>query len=493
MTYLFEPMLKAEGRKTVVSEEFLQQLTVWKERSNEEPVSQGPPRRKTTDFRPRSEQSAAMLQSEPSLGDSESEQEVTQRMEPTESESSTQANELTLSGPTQSVEPMQQQATRVHTMSLPRVSRTAGRRKWAWGLGALLALGVLGAVGVSRFSKGPEAASGGVVVSVESQPARAWVELDGKRVPGLTPLTIPGVAAGERHRIRVLAEGTWKPFESDFVPQAPGPHVITARLEPLAPSPRPASGNATAQKGPPPRAPEAAGDDSNVVRFPVGSFQVLAAKHRFAVNESQARYLELDPKERYHLWTEGALRLNQELGASTRQVLYVLKGAGGAPDVAGVAGPRPVVVERAQALYALVLDPFWDNNQGSVALHLQTMGSGSKRLRLAVKARDNAVELPPSRKLTVSGLEPGQLYRLTVRAAGAESAPGKVACIPLLRHSARADAVTGGQLLLEPGQTYEVAGADLLECAFLALGGEAPPGVLEVDIRAAGRPFAPPL
>jgi len=510
MTYVFKPTLEAEGRKVEVPEEFLRQLTAWREKSHDTGghaisrkaplgrVSSGP----TTI--PELPQEPPTQGSDPAA---DSEVEVTQR---TEHSSDNTSDSSVLSEDTvaanSDVPENSDDATRVETISLPMRSKGTGplaesKPRWAVLLGVLFVVALLLPLGLLRFYK--ERSSGLVDVLVTSEPSGAWVVLDGKRIPGQTPLTVSNVMAGQKHRLTVLMEGAWKPFEVEFSPQMPGPHPIKAVLEEASTAPRPLESETKASTPKPPALPpvtEPQGDAlhpdaANEAHYPVSSFTVVAKKHHFAVNESMAKYQELDPNGIYKLWAEGSLSLNNDIGQSSRVVFYVVKGADGTPDMAGIATNREVQIQHAQALYAFVIDPNFRNNSGGLTLNLQELGS-TRTQRLQVDARKHAVDMPADRRFLLLGLDPGQSYRLTAQAPSGEAAnpaTNKVACVSLLHQHEKADGVTGGQIFLEPGQSQDITGADSLECAYLDLG--SPPGAaqLEIEVRAGPKPFSPPL
>jgi len=510
MTYLFKPTLEAEGRKADVPEEFLRQLTAWREKS----LESGHAANRKGGRILSAPVTAPEIPDEPKTEAGDSEIEVTQRTEhsPETSADSLVASEDTVAANSDAPE-SSEDATRLETISLPVHSQGSGsliaprKPRWALALTGLFVLAVVLPVGLLRLFR--ERVSEPVDVLVTSEPSNAWVVLDGKRVPGQTPMTIPGVIAGQKHRLTVLMEGAWKPFEIEFTPQGPGPYPIKALLEEAAPIPRPLGDGDPRTPGlksprSTPSPPEDPGsgpksDANNEAHFPVSSFTVVAKKHHFPVNESMAKYQELNPNEIYKLWAEGSLTLNKDIGQSSRVVFYVTKGADGAPDTVGIATNREVQIQHAQALYAFVIDPNFRNNNGGVTLNLQELGS-NKTQHLQVDARKHAVDMPLDRRFLLSGLDPGQSYRLTAQAPAGDSlsasGPGavnKVACVSLLHQHESADGVTGGQILLEPGQSQDITGADSLECAYLDLGSPPTSSQVEIEVRAGPRPFSPPL
>jgi hypothetical protein len=345
-----------------------------------------------------------------------------------------------------------------------------------------------------------------------SRPEGASVKLNGKDVPGTTPLIVPGLVLFEANTVVVTQPG-FRPWTKRFTPTGGAEPPMHAELEPLQPGditpeqppspppspPPPETGTGVAQADPPPdtsaQAPEnpppAQTQEPGTpeqptrafyeVEYPTRLFVLRPAYNAFPVREYGTATLELNPAGSYSTWTEGTATLQSGRGGSTNVLAYFLEGDDIPADESfGLLSGAPRTIKGARKLHVFALDDDLRDNNGSVRIHLRQSKWVAPR-ELLFSATKDALVLKPEHQMVVRELNPEATYLFTVRDDYAELRPspnGRVRQVLCAESGPRRRT----HRLFEAGKRYQVSGVHTLWCAWPDTRVEGNVGALEVDV-----------
>ncbi|PTL84741.1 protein kinase [Vitiosangium sp. GDMCC 1.1324] len=348
-----------------------------------------------------------------------------------------------------------------------------------------------------------------------SAPAGASVKLNGKDVPGVTPLVVPNVPLHQANTLVLTLPG-YRPWTKRFTanteaeppvhaeleraepaPTAPpAPPAPTAVVTPPAlektgdPQPEAAAGTTAeaAAAAPAPEAAEKPGTPAapdpkyNVVDYPTRLFVLRPQYNAFPVGRYSTASIELNPGSSYSINTDGGASVGGRGGASST-LAYLAEGDNLATDdTFGLIGPSPRTFKGVRRLYVFLLDDDLADNSGSVRVHLRQSKWVAPR-QLTFDATHDALVLQPEHQFVLRRLNPDATYLLTVRddfaelRSGANGRTHRVLCAESSTKSARRN-----HRLLEAGKRYQLTGADTLRCTFPDTRVEDNQGAFEVDI-----------
>lgn len=328
-------------------------------------------------------------------------------------------------------------------------------------LGVAAVLVGFGAVSLAlRLSRG--------TLEITSEPSGAIVRLNGRTIDQRTPVELRELAGGRSYFVEVVLEGhrSW----ANDVPLRRGQHlVVNAKLEgpptPVAPKPLPAP-------TPPPTPVAIAPVSREVISWPTSSFVLEAAKHRVDLSAAAALSLPLDEKQTY--------RVTLSKGPSLGWGYYVVNSSGAAP------GPLPTTpqqIKGASRLFVFRLPV------ASLAGSPQTPDLRGRTLIVDGKGRPRThrapanLDVPPSARVTMTGLDARTAYEVIVTSAPDRPAhlrPGTAAisrCV--VGHP------TLGLLVAEIGRPLRVTGATELFFTLLDDASDDQDGALIIELKPA--------
>ncbi|WP_343211099.1 serine/threonine-protein kinase [Archangium violaceum] len=318
-----------------------------------------------------------------------------------------------------------------------------------------------------------------------SAPAGATVKLNGKDVPGTTPLIVQNVPLDEANTLVLTLPGH-RPWSKRFTAHTeamPPMHAELERVEPVpsAPEPPPPSvaeapeEKKTAEPAPDPR--------FLAVDYPTRLFVLRPKYNALPMGLYATASIELNPGSSYSVSTEGGASLSKGRGSSSSTLVYFIEGDSiSANESFGLIGPSARTFKGVRRMHVFLLDDDLEDNSGTVRVHLRQSKWVAPRSFTFDATRD-ALVLQPHHQMVLRGLNPDAIYLLTVRddfaelRAGANGRTRRVLCAESSQKSARRN-----HRLLEVGKRYQLTGADTLRCTFPDNQLEDNAGAFEVDI-----------
>jgi serine/threonine protein kinase len=333
---------------------------------------------------------------------------------------------------------------------------------------------------------------------ISSTPEGATVKLNGKDVPGQTPLIVQAVL-GEANTVVLTAPGylawtrrfTPTPAEppmsvklerikpGQIVPKDPGPKPVQEEPQPGEPSPTKdnptviMSPGKTPEPTPPPVEPEPAPEpvvakvdpDFYELDYPTRLITLRPAYNAFPVGDYPTATIELSPGAGYATWVEGSVVQRDGRGGASSTVAYFAEGDDmAADDSFGLLGPSPRVIKGARKLHVFILDDDETDNRGSLRVHLRQSDWVAPR-QLVFDAEENAAVLKREHHFALRKLNPKATYLFTVRDDFAElrpSAKGEVNQVLCLEDGPKRRA----HRLFLVGKRYLVTGVQQLMCTY---------------------------
>ncbi|OJH36670.1 serine/threonine-protein kinase [Cystobacter ferrugineus] len=343
---------------------------------------------------------------------------------------------------------------------------------------AIALLGLLYLVFSPRKVKEEEAAMKGTLW-LTSTPPGASVKLNGKDVPGVTPLFVPEVPIYEASTFVLTLPG-YRTWTKRFTPTTIDKPTLNAVFEPLEQEPPP--------RAPPPEsvpvpAPPKSDLSRNEADYPTRLFVLRPRYNAFVVDGLDTASIELNPRVAYSVSTDGSASLTSGRGGATGTLAYFAEGDNlPADETFGLLGPSTRTLKGVRRLHVFLLDDDLADNSGTVRVNLRQSQFVAPR-SLTFEATRNALVLAPEQQFVLRGLNPDAVYMLTVRDDVAELRVGptgrarRVLCVESNQQSARRV-----HRLLESGKRFQMTGTDTLRCAFPDVRVEDNAGAFEVDI-----------
>ena len=276
------------------------------------------------------------------------------------------------------------------------------RRGLVRALVLVAAAGVVGFAGVSlmvRLRKG--------TLDITSTPPGAAITIDGKSTGRVAPAVLDELEGARTYKVALEKDG-FKPWTND-VPLQRGQHlVVDAKLDPLPPPepppPEPAADAGTGEAVDAGVAAEAA-PVPDQVEWPVSRFELDAAKHRLDLSESGALMLKLDPAKTY--------RVTLGKGPTEGWGFYVVNEAGAQP---GGFTAQPLQMKGVTKLFAFHLTASVLGAEGRDDVKPRPLTVQADREKRAQTHKvPGTLKFPASDRVTVTGLDPSDIYELTVR------------------------------------------------------------------------------
>ena len=342
---------------------------------------------------------------------------------------------------------------------------------------------------------------------IASRPTGASVKLNGKDVPGTTPLVVPNVPLHETHTLVLTLPG-YRPWTKRFTLSDPNPPQLQADLERLEPEPAAqvppptaagptadqAGGQVAAAEGTETKGPEGSSDPSaapqpqdlkkfNEVEYPTRVFVLRTQYNAFPVEKYATASIDLNSGASYSVSATGSALLGDGRASAENTLAWFAEGENvPVDDSFGVLGASPRTFKGVRKLHFFMLDDDVADNAGAMRVTLRQSKWVPPR-QLTFDPSKNALVLEPQHQLALSGLNPNALYLLTVRDDFAELRAGgtgrtrRVLCAESSKKTGRRN-----HRLLEAGKRYQLTGADTLRCTFPDTKVEDNEGALEVDI-----------
>ena len=335
---------------------------------------------------------------------------------------------------------------------------------------------------------------------ISSIPPGATVKLNGRDVPGVTPLVVPNVPLHDANTLVVTLPG-YRPWTKRFTLTSEAGTPMRAdleRLEPEPPAPKPEptatvpapeqqAAAADTQTGTPATPDTAAAPVDlkkfNEVDYPTRVFVLRPQYNAFPVEKYATASIELNTGASYSISTTGSALLGQGRASASNTLAWFAEGENlSVEDSFGLIGPAPRTFKGVRKLHVFLLDDDTATNAGAIRVNVRQSKWVPPR-QLTFDPNRNALVLEPQHQLAVRGLNPDAMYLLTVRDDLAELRPGptgrtrRVLCA---EHNSK----TGrhNHRLLEAGKRYQMTGAETLRCTFPDTRVEDNAGALEVDI-----------
>jgi eukaryotic-like serine/threonine-protein kinase len=310
-----------------------------------------------------------------------------------------------------------------------------------------------------------------------STPPGASVKLNGKDVPGVTPLFVPDVPLTQASTLVLTLPG-YRTWTKRFTPTTSDEPTLNAVFEPLEEPPPPQE---------PPPAPEPAAPEPdlsrNAVDYPTRLFVLRPRYNAFVVDGRDTASIELNPRVAYSVSTDGGASLASGRGGGTSTLAYFAEGDNLPADESfGLLGASTRTLKGVRRLHVFLLDDDLADNSGSVRVNLRQSQFVAPR-SLTFEAARNALVLTPEQQFVLRGLNPDAVYMLTVRDDVAELRVGPtgrtrhVLCVESNQKNARRS-----HRLLESGKRFQMTGADTLRCTFPDVRVEDNAGAFEVDL-----------
>ena len=358
--------------------------------------------------------------------------------------------------------------------------------------GLALALALLNYF-INRADERPAAT---VSLWISTTPEGATVKLNGKDIPGHTPLivqailgeantvvlTAPGYRAWTRRFTPTMAEPPMsvklerieggvlgpdtgpKPIEPLPVPGEPSPVKANPQVIISGPQQAPEPVAPTVEPEKPPEATAKVDATFHEMNYPTRLITLRPAYNAFPVGEYPTATIDLGGAG-YAVWTEGSVVLRDGRGGSSNTVAYFAEGEDmAADDSFGLLGPSPRVIKGARKLHIFVLDDDESDNRGTLRVHLRQSDWVAPR-QLTFNAEEDAVVLKREHKFTLRKLNAKATYLFTVRDDFAElrpSAKGEVNQVLCLEDGPK----RRGHRLFLVGKRYLVTGVQQLTCTY---------------------------
>ncbi len=333
---------------------------------------------------------------------------------------------------------------------------------------------------------------------ISSLPPGASVKLNGKDVPGVTPLVVPNVPLDQANTLVVTLPGyrPWTkrftltseagpPMRADLERLEPEPSV--QQIPPIATAPAP-EGKAGEPQAAAPAQPDAATAAENLakynqVEYPTRLFVLRPQYNAFPVQKYDTASIDLNAGASYSVSTSGSALLGQGRGSASSTLVWFAEGENlSVEDTFGLLGSSPRTFKGVRKLHVFLLDDDVADNAGAVRVNLRQSKWVPPR-QLTFDPNRNALVLEPRHQLVVRELNPDAIYLLTVRddfaelRAGSTGRTHRVLCAESSKKSGRRN-----HRLLEAGKRYQLTGADTLRCTFPDTRVDDNAGALEVDI-----------
>ncbi len=333
---------------------------------------------------------------------------------------------------------------------------------------------------------------------ISTTPEGATVKLNGKDIPGNTPLIVQALL-GEANTVVLTVPG-YRPWTRRFTPTVAeppmsvklerldgsilgptdtGPKPLNSAPVPGEPSPTKDNPTVIISKGtenpaPPPDAPEEpAKEPEPVVKvdptfhemsYPTRLITLRPYYNAFPVGEYPTATIDLGGAG-YAVWTEGSVVLRDGRGGASSTLAYFAEGDDmAADDSFGLLGPSPRIIKGARKLHVFVLDDDESDNRGTLRVHLRQSDWVAPR-QLLFSAEENAVVLKREHQFTLRKLNPKATYLFTVRDDFAElrpSARGEVNQVLCLEDGPKRRT----HRLFLVGKRYLVNGVQQLTCTY---------------------------
>jgi serine/threonine protein kinase len=342
---------------------------------------------------------------------------------------------------------------------------------------------------------------------IASRPTGASVKINGKDVPGTTPLVVPNVPLHETHTLVLTLPG-YRPWTKRFTLTDANPPQLQADLERLepepaaqvppptgaVPAPDTAAGQVAATDNPETEGPQGSSNEGvapqpqdlkkfNEVEYPTRVFVLRPQYNAFPVEKYTTASIDLNSGASYSVSATGSALLGDGRGSAENTLAWFAEGENvPVEDSFGVIGAAPRTFKGVRKLHFFMLDDDVADNAGAMRVTLRQSKWVPPR-HLTFDPGKNALVLEPQHQLALSGLNPNALYLLTVRDDFAELRSGgtgrtrRVLCAESNKKSGRRN-----HRLLEAGKRYQMTGADTLRCTFPDTKVEDNAGALEVDI-----------
>ncbi len=332
---------------------------------------------------------------------------------------------------------------------------------------------------------------------ISTTPEGATVKLNGKDIPGNTPLIVQAVL-GEANTVVLTVPG-YRPWTRRFTPTVAEPpmSVKLERLDgkilgpaepgpkPIEPAPTPGEPSPTKdnptiiisppkttepvaqpeQPAPEQTEPLAKVDpDFYEMNYPTRLITLRPYYNAFPVGEYPAATIDLGGAG-YAVWTEGSVVLRDGRGGSSNILAYFAEGDDlAADDSFGLLSASPRIIKGARKLHVFVLDDDESDNRGTIRVHLRQSDWVAPR-QLTFSAEENAVVLKREHQFTLRKLNPKATYLFTVRDDFAElrpSAKGEVNQVLCLEDGPKRRT----HRLFLVGKRYLVNGVQQLTCTY---------------------------
>ncbi|HEX8539671.1 MAG TPA: protein kinase, partial [Cystobacter sp.] len=199
-----------------------------------------------------------------------------------------------------------------------------------------------------------------------STPPGASVKLNGKDVPGVTPLFVPDVPLTQASTIVLTLPG-YRTWTKRFTPTTSDKPTLNAVFEPLEEPPPPPE---------PPPAPAAAAPEPdlsrNAVDYPTRLFVLRPRYNAFVVDGLDTASIELNPRVAYAVSTDGSASLASGRGGATSTLAYFAEGDNLPADESfGLLGASTRTLKGVRRLHVFLLDDDLADNSGSVRVNLR--------------------------------------------------------------------------------------------------------------------------
>jgi eukaryotic-like serine/threonine-protein kinase len=327
-----------------------------------------------------------------------------------------------------------------------------------------------------------------------STPAGASLKLNGKDVPGVTPLIVKGVILHEANTLILTLPG-YRPWTKRFTPHSEVEPQMHAELERLPPPEPPApkapslpeAGTGTAREEAVARSSDAGGEsasgpDFHEVKYPTRLLVLRTRYNALPLKQYATASIELNPHASYSVFTRGTASLERGQRATTGTLAYFIEGDVAPNDAFGLLGPTPRTLKGMRRLHVFLLDDNLEDNSGTVRVHLR-QSEWVAPLEFSFNAREDALVPEREHQLVLRGLNPEATYLLTVRDDFAElSTDGKGRVRRVLCVESRRKPAQRNHRLLEVGKRYRLTGVDTLRCTFPDTRVEDNAGALAVDL-----------
>jgi serine/threonine protein kinase len=346
---------------------------------------------------------------------------------------------------------------------------------------------------------------------VTSKPSGAAVKLNGREIPGRSPLMVEGVIVGEANTLVLTLPGHLA-WTRRFTPSSKMVEPINAELQPLAAPVQPPPvavaaadagteaqaatptadagavvANVTADAGP--EAGEDTPGDPNLramheVDYPTRVVVLRPMYNAVPIPEYPTASIDLNPGAAYSVWTEGSASLSEGRGTASNALAYFAEGDLPADASFGLLGASMRTIKGAKRLYVFALDDNGpEDNSGTIRVNLRQSAYVPPR-SFTFDAKENAVQLKPEHQVVLRGLNPRSTYLFTVRDDFAElrASNGRVRQVLCVERGPEAGSVRSTHRMLETGKRYQVTGAEDLRCTFPDSKVTDNAGAIEVDV-----------